>query len=262
MHATTSTKTLPALEMRGVAVNSMRDVSVVTVEEVNWSVAAGEFWVIGGLQGSGKRDLLMLGGGMAAPAAGEYFFSGHAMPIFEGEHAAERLRVGYVFDGGQLLNHLTVAENIALPLRYHKNLADADTETAVRRMLELTELVTFADSTPGAITRAWRKRVGLARALMLQPDVLLLDNPLSGLDARQGGWWLNFLDGLAQGGELTGGKPMTLIVTAEDFRPWRNCARQFAVLKDRRFTVLGNVEQLEAASAELVQELSAAPQSV
>ena len=126
-------------------------------------------------------------------------------------------------------------------------------------MLELTELAAWADSTPGAITRTWRKRTGLARALMLQPDVLLLDNPLSGLDARQGGWWLNFLSGLSQGDELTDGKPMTLIVTAEDFRPWRKVARQFAVLKNKRLTVLGNAEQLEAASDELVRELSAAP---
>ena len=262
MNATTPTKILPALEMRGVAVNSMSDASAVTVEEVNWAAAAGDFWVIGGLQGSGKRDLLMLAGGMAAPAAGEYFFHGCEMPIFEGEHLAERLRSGYVFDGGQLFNQLTVSENIALPLRYHKNLADTDTATAVRRMLELTELAAWADSTPGAITRTLRKRVGLARALILQPDVLLLDNPLSGLDARQGGWWLNFLCGLSQGSELTGGKPMTLIVTAEDFRPWQKVARQFAVLKDKRFTILNNSEQLEAASDELVRELSATPQSV
>ena len=247
MNATTPTKTLPALEMRGVSVNSMRDASAVTVEGVNWSVTAGDFWAIGGLQGSGKRDLLMLVGGMAAPAAGAYFFQGLEMPLFEDEHLAERLRMGYVFDGGQLFNQLTVAENIALPLRYHKNLTEADTETAVRRMLELTELTDWADSTPGAITRIWRKRVGLARALILQPDVLLLDNPLSGLDARQGGWWLNFLGGLSQGSELTGGRPMTLIVTAENFRPWQKVARQFAVLKDRRLTVLGSAEQLEAA---------------
>jgi len=262
MSAALPVQTMTGLQMRGVAVSSMRDASAVKVEDVNWSVTAGDFWVIGGLQGAGKRDLLMLAGGLTAPAAGEYFFNGIAMPVFEGDHLANRLRLGYVFDGGQLFNQLTLAENIALPLRYHRDPNEAELETAVRRMLELTELTAWADSTPGAISRTWRKRAGLARALMLRPSVLLLDNPLSGLDARQGGWWLNFLGGLSAGGELTGGQPLTVIVTTEDFRPWRKVARQYALLNDRRFTVLGNPEQLAAASTELVRELSAAPQSV
>jgi ABC-type transporter Mla maintaining outer membrane lipid asymmetry ATPase subunit MlaF len=128
-------------------------------------------------------------------------------------------------------------------------------------MLELTGLADFAESTPGALARVWRKRAGLARALILQPEVLLVDNPLSGLDARQSGWWLTFLGELSCGCEWTDGKAMTLAVTAEDFRPWRNTAHQFAVLKDNRFVVLGRA-QLETASNELMKELSAIPQSV
>jgi putative ABC transport system ATP-binding protein len=259
MSAPPATQISPVVEMRGVAVTSIRDLNAVAVEEVDWTVAAGDFWVIGGLHGSGKSDLLMLAGGMAVPARGAYFFHGREMPIFGDEHLAERLRVGYVFEGGQLFNHLTVAENVALPLRYHKNLADAEADTRVRRMLELTGLPPWADSTPGAITRNWRKRAGLARALILQPDVLLLDNPLGGLDSRHRNWWVNFLGELSHGCELTEGKPVTLVVTADDFRPWRNCARQFAVLKNKRLVVLGNWEQVEAAGDELVRELSAAP---
>ncbi len=257
-----STQALPALEMRGVAVASFHDPGVVTIEEVNWTVAAGDFWVVGGLHNSGKSDLLMLAGGLTSPAAGACFFHGRELPVVEDQDLTERRRIGYVFDGGQLFNHLTVAENVALPLRYHHNLTDAGAGQQVERMLAATELTPWTNSTPGAITRAARKRAGLARALMLQPEVLLLDNPLGGVDARQRSWWLAFLGGLARGGELTGGKPLTLVVTADDFRPWRNVARQFAVLKNQRLTVLGGWEQAAAAGDELVSELSAAPPDV
>lgn len=262
MSAPPATQISPVVEMRGVAVTSIRDLNAVAVEEVNWTVAAGDFWVLGGLHGSGKSDLLMLAGGMAAPARGAYFFHGQEMLIFEGEHLDERLRVGFVFEEGQLLNQLTVAENVALPLRYHKDLTGGEAELEVRRMLEATELSPWADSTPGAIARHWRKRAGLARALMLQPDLLLLHNPLGGLDSRHRNWWLNFLGELSKGCELTHGKPVTLVVTADDFSPWRNRARQFAVLKNKRLVVLGAWEQVAAASDELVRELSAAPTEV
>src|SRR4051812_31447980 len=83
-----------AIEMRGVTVNSFPDLSGVSAEDVNWTVAAGEFWVIGGLRGSGKGDLLALTGGLMAPTSGEYFLFGNRMPIFEGEKLSERLRIG------------------------------------------------------------------------------------------------------------------------------------------------------------------------
>ena len=68
----------------------------------------------------------------------------------------------------------------------------------VEALLELTELSPWAESRPGALGRNWQKRVGLARALALEPDVLLLDNPLGGLDLRHTQWWLNFLGQLSE----------------------------------------------------------------
>jgi phospholipid/cholesterol/gamma-HCH transport system ATP-binding protein len=256
-----STSTQTVIEMRGVSVGAMRDLSTVMVEDVNWSVAAGDFWVVGGLQGSGKGDFLMLTGGMMAPTSGTYCFFGNEMPIFEERRLTERLRLGFVFDGGQLFNHLTVSENISLPLQYHRNLTDAEAANEVQRMLELTELAPFADSTPGAMARNWQRRVGLARALMLRPEVLLLDNPLTGLDLRHRGWWLNLLEQLSRGHEWMNRRPTTLVITTNDLRLWRGHARQFAILKDKRFVVLGDWEKVEAASDELVHELMAsAPQ--
>jgi ABC-type transporter Mla maintaining outer membrane lipid asymmetry ATPase subunit MlaF len=245
--------------MTGVAVGAMRDPDTLVAEGINWTVKTGDYWVVGGLQGTGKSDFLLLTGGLMAPRRGRYQFFGEEMPIFDEERLKERLRLGLVFDGGQLFNHLTIAENIALPLRYHRNLSRAGAAAAVGELLECTALTPWAESTPGTLGRSWQKRAGLARALALQPEVLLVDNPLAGLDPRHVHWWLGFLDQLSKGHRLTGGQPVTLVVTTADFHWWKGHARQFAVLRNHGFVVLGTWGQLEAASAELVRELLTQP---
>jgi ABC-type transporter Mla maintaining outer membrane lipid asymmetry ATPase subunit MlaF len=245
----------PAIEMRDVAVGSLRDQSLTVLEEVNWRVQPGDFWVVAGLQGSGKSDFLTLTAGLMPPMAGSYELFGERMPIFEESRLDKRLRLGLAFETGQLFNHLTVAENIALPLRYHENLPEAEAKEKIQPLLDAMDLATWADSTPGAIGRNWQKRVGLARALVLQPEVLLVDSPLTGLDLRHVSWWLSFLGALSKGHPFLQGRPLTLVVTAADLRPWKDRARQFAVLKDKRFSVLGDWSQLESITDELVQEL-------
>lgn len=258
MSAPAETPTCHAIEMRGVSVGSMRDMSSLVAEDVNWSAASGDFWVIGGLQGAGKTDFLTLTGGMMAPTSGTYCFFGEEMPIFEDHRLPDRLKLGFVFENGQLFNHLTVAENISLPLRYHHNLSQADADAETQKLLELTELGPWADSTPGSMSRNWQRRAGLARALMLRPEVLLLDNPLGGLDLRHRAWWLNLLEQLSRGHTWMNNRPMTLVVTTNDLRQWRSGARKFAILKEKHFVVLGSWEQVEAASDELVRELRTA----
>jgi ABC-type transporter Mla maintaining outer membrane lipid asymmetry ATPase subunit MlaF len=243
------------IQMEGVAFASMRHPGVALGRDIHWTVKSGDYWAVAGLQGSGKTDFLMMTGGVMAPLRGRYRLRGEEMPIFDEARLYHRLRLGLVFDGGQLLNHLTIRENISLPLRYHRNLGKAGAEAEVATLLAATELEPWANSTPGAIGRNWQQRAGLARALTLGPEVLLVDNPLSGLDLRHAEWWLGFLRKLSSGCELTGGRPVTLVVTAADLRPWTNHARQFAVLRNQRLNVLGGKQQLEAASRELLREL-------
>jgi ABC-type transporter Mla maintaining outer membrane lipid asymmetry ATPase subunit MlaF len=250
------TSTRPAaIEMRGVAVNSMKDQSVTVAEEVDWTVAAGEFWVVAGAQRSGKSDLLMLTGGLMSPLRGTYRFFGEAMPIFEERRVTERLRIGLVFDGGQLFNRMTVAENVSLPLRYHHDLAHEDAEQRVQAMLELTELAAFANSTPANLARNWQKRAGLARALILQPEVLLLDDPLAGLDARHTAWWLQFLRALSRGADWLKGRPVTIVATTSDLRPWRGKAQRIACLIERKLSVFRDWQELDRCRGEAVCEL-------
>jgi len=256
--AASANQNAPVIEMTGVGIGSQRDLEARVLEEVNWSVAAGDYWVVAGMDGSGKTDLMWLTAGLMPPRTGSYRFFGHEMPIYEDELLQERLRLGLVFDGGQLFHHLTVAENIALPLHYHRNLTRQEGADRVCAMLELTELSSLANSMPGALGRNWQKRVGLARALVLEPEVLLLDNPLGGLDLRHAGWWLDFLGQLSAGNKTwSNGRRLTLVATAEDLRPWRNRAGHFAILQKQRFMALGQSEKLAGHSEPLVRELLA-----
>lgn len=260
MIETTAKPNPVAIAMRGVSVSSQRDPAQMVTRAVDWTVHAGEFWVVAGPQRSGKSDLLMLAGGLAVPAEGTYHFFGEPMPIFEDERLGLRLKLSFVFDGGQLFNRMTIAENVALPLRYHQDLSRPEAAPRVRDLLELLELTPWAHHLPAAVARNWQKRAGLARALMLQPSVLLVDNPLGGLDARHAAWWLIFLEQLCAGHSFMGGQPMTIIITTDDLPRVTGGLRKqcrYAVLSEEKFHVVGDREQLLASREPWVKELLA-----
>jgi ABC-type transporter Mla maintaining outer membrane lipid asymmetry ATPase subunit MlaF len=249
----------PALEMTALAVESRQEPGSAILEDVNWSVGAGEYWVLGGMHGAGKSDFLAMMAGLAPPLRGGFRLFGREMPAAGGQFLSERLRIGLVFDGGQLFQQLTIEENVALPLRYHRGLARGDIGNSVKTMLEAAGLSPFAGRLPGTVGRAWQKRAGLARALVLRPEILLLDNPLGGLDSRHLQWWLGALDQLSAGRGFLEGGAMTLVVAADDLRPWRNRAAHFALLQKRRFTPLGRQPQLAGLADPLVKEMLAEP---
>jgi putative ABC transport system ATP-binding protein len=248
-----------AIEMTGVTVGARGEPDQAVLENVNWSVAAGDYWVIGGLQGSGKTSLLCLAAGLTAPLRGNYRLFGVNMPVFGDQFLPERLRIGLVFDGGQLFHRLSVLENIALPLRYHHGPSAAEFTARIEAVLEITGLTPWAGHFPGTLGRAWQKRVGLARALVLRPEILLLDNPMSGLDSRHIQWWLDFMGQLSSGHEFLEKRPATLITAAEDLRPWRNHSAHFALVQKPGFRSIGSHPRLTELNEPLVKELLAEP---
>jgi ABC-type transporter Mla maintaining outer membrane lipid asymmetry ATPase subunit MlaF len=252
---------MTVLEMRDVVVGTMHDPEKVVVEGVNWTVTAGEFWVIAGEQHSGKTDFLMTLAGLMAPVKGSYRFFGNEVRMFDETRLAERLRVGFVFESGQLFHHLTLGRNVALPLQYHRDLPDDAADREAQPLLELMELSPLAGALPAGVSRNWLKRAGLARALMLKPDVLLLDNPLRGLDTRHAKWWLDFLDGLCRGHEWLNGRLVTVVATADNLRPWRSERRRFALLQNKRFRPFGLWNEMESATDPAARELLGAPHS-
>jgi ABC-type transporter Mla maintaining outer membrane lipid asymmetry ATPase subunit MlaF len=247
------------IEMREVQITAQRDSAITVLKNVNWSVLPGEFWVVAGPQHSGKSDLLLHAAGLMMPTNGSCRVFGCETNAFGEAQLTDRLRVGFVFAGGKLFNQLTIAENIALPLRYQKNLSAAEVARTLAVFLELFELTPFADLTPANVTANWRQRAALARALMLQPELLLLDYPLGGLDGRHRQWTLQFLDQLWRGHEAFGGRPLTLVVATDNLRVWSHPQRQFAVLEEQTFSVLGAWSAVESTASPVVKELLAGP---
>ncbi len=229
----------PLIEAIQADVTSLQTAQV-QIKGMDWKVGGGEFWVIGGAHASGKSDLLATTAGLQRPAAGEFRIFGQDLyALDEDELLKQRLRTGLVFkNGGRMFSHLTVAENVALPLQYHGLGEEEKIPAVVEQLLELTGLAEFAKSTTSNLGINWRQRVGLARALALQPELLLLDEPLAGLEPKHRRWWLDFLAQLSA-------KKTTLVVATNDVAPWSDSGRQFALLRDQRWQVVGGRNELK-----------------
>ena len=208
---------------------------------VDWIVLPGEYWVIGGPHGSGKTDLLMTVAGLRRPAAGSVrIFGQETAQLSEAELLASRTRIGFVFKGGgRMFTELTVAENVALALCYHRNWSAEQAEAEVHAVLEITELTALGKETAQTIGSDWQQRVGLARALALKPEVMFFDEPATGLEARHRQWWRDFLAQLSGGIPYTGGRKMTVIAATNDFALWHGGKHRYGLIKDKHWHITG-----------------------
>lgn len=152
-------------------------------EHVSFEVYPGEILVILGGSGCGKSTLLKHMVGLYKPYRGRVLIHGVDINT-RNEAELRRLRkeIGVTFQGGALFGSMTVAENIALPLREYTDLADEDIELIVKMKLGLVNLAGFENHLPEELSGGMVKRVGLARALALEPTVVFFDEPAAGLD--------------------------------------------------------------------------------
>jgi len=168
------------IELKGI---DKRFGNFVAADHVDLEVRTGELLALLGPSGSGKTTLLRIIAGLEAPDHGTVSFHGEDATE---RHARER-QVGFVFQHYALFGHLSIFENIAFGLRVRprkQRPAEADIAKKVHRLLELVQLDWLADRFPHQLSGGQRQRIALARALAVEPRVLLLDEPFGALDAR------------------------------------------------------------------------------
>lgn len=153
------------------------------LKSINISVPKGKTTVILGGSGCGKSTLLKHLIGLLRPTRGKISINGRDIAVMEEEELNEvRKKMGVLFQGAALLNSMTVAENVALPIREHTRLNESTIMIMVRMKLDLVGLSGFEKFYPAQLSGGMKKRAGLARAMALDPDLLFFDEPSAGLD--------------------------------------------------------------------------------
>jgi len=211
--------------------------AVEVLRGVSFALVKGETLVVMGGSGSGKTVLLRLVAGLIRPDAGQIRVFDRAIErLSEEELLPLRRRLGFVFQGAALFDSLSVYENVAYPLREHASLDEAEIRARVVRNLLLVGLGgEVLGLLPSELSGGMRKRVGIARALCVEPEALLFDEPTGGLDPTNS----KLVGELIR--ELRGGVCDTAIVVTHDLELARTVADRVAVLIDGRFATIGPV---------------------
>jgi iron(III) transport system ATP-binding protein len=172
--------------MPGVRITALtkRYGDVAAVEDLCLDVVPGELVALLGPSGCGKTTTLRLVAGFLTPEAGEIWVGDRCLSSPAVVVPPERRRMAMIFQSYALWPHMTVAQNVAYGLRVRGELARAEREARVREMLRVVQLGGYEARYPGELSGGQQQRVAVARALVVEPEILLLDEPLSNLDAN------------------------------------------------------------------------------
>lgn len=157
------------------------------LKDINLTIEEGEFVSIMGPSGSGKSTLLNIIGMLDAPSEGSYQFSGQSVFELKEKHRTDlyKRNIGFIFQAYHLIDELTVYENIETPLLY-QNIKGAERKAMTADMLDRFNMVGKKDLFPSQLSGGQQQLVGIARALIARPKVLLADEPTGNLNSRQG----------------------------------------------------------------------------
>jgi phospholipid/cholesterol/gamma-HCH transport system ATP-binding protein len=230
------TKTLP-VQVRSLS-KSFGEQTV--LKEINLEVAQGETLSVLGRSGTGKSVLLKLIIGLHHPDSGSIWVHGQEVTRLPMRQLNEvRKKVGFLFQQAALYDSLTVEENVAFPLRRHSKLSDDERGERVRELLASVGMEQDAHKLPAEISGGMQKRVGLARALTLEPDILLFDEPTAGLDPITAAE----IDDLIL--RLQRESNMTSVVVTHDIHGAQKVSDRLALMRDGQILIEGTFEDLQ-----------------
>lgn len=213
------------------------------LDRVNLEIDGGETMVILGASGTGKSTLLRHLIRLERPTSGHVYIKGHdACCIPEERFNLLRRKMGMLFQGGALFNSMTVEENVALPLRELTELEDSTIRIMARIKLDLVGLSGFEDFMPSQLSGGMKKRAGLARALAMDPEILLFDEPSAGLDPITAAGIDNLILKLKKTFK------MTIVVVTHEMASAQVIADRVAVMDEGRVIAAGTMEEIRTST--------------
>jgi phospholipid/cholesterol/gamma-HCH transport system ATP-binding protein len=217
------------------------------LDDVSLDVRAGTAFCLLGRSGTGKSVTLKHIVGLMTPDEGRVLVHGSNMSALRGRDLARvRRSIGFLFQNAALFDSITVGENVAFPMRRHTDWSGSRIrETAVAKLAEVGLEYEY-DRMPAELSGGMRKRAGLARAMALDPDILLVDEPSAGLDPITAGEIDALLVGLKEGGT-------TLVVVTHNIPGARRIGDELAVLHEGKVIARGTAAELEQSGEPMVR---------
>ena len=216
---------------------------------LNLAIARGEVTAVMGPSGTGKTTLLQLITRQLVPDRGQILIDGVDIATLNQRELYElRRRFGVLFQNGALLTDLSVFENVAFPLREHTRLSNRLVRHVVLTKLHAVGLRGAADLMPGELSGGMARRVALARAMVMDPDILIYDEPFVGLDPISMGVIVRLVR------RMNDTLGLTSIVVSHDVKEIGEVADCSYLISDGKVAASGSPEELEAQSSELVRQ--------